>query len=235
MKQTIAIFIAAAFFSPSALQSEAEKEPPKPKMKEPTVVTPGDWNGSPPSDAVSLFNGKDTSSWTKEDGSPAPWKVEDGVMVAAGGSIISKHEFSDAQFHLEFNLPENKDGNSGVYIHRLYEVQIMNSTNEQMSGTPDQQCGALYKKFTPLVNVTRKPGEWQTYDIVFHGVKLEEGKVKTPARVTVIHNGVLVQYNRGLSKGTGAGGKRPLVEKGPIMLQDHGNPVRFRNIWVQKK
>ncbi len=234
MKHLVFIFFAATFVSPACLLPESETKPPKPKLKEPDIVTPGDWNGSPPSDATVLFDGKDVSGWTKEDGRPAPWKVEGGAMIAGGGSIISKHLFSDAQFHIEFDLPDNKDGNSGVYIHRLFEVQIMNSSKEKTSGSPDQQCGALYKKFTPLVNVTRKPGEWQTYDIVFHGVKLEDGKLKTPARVTVMHNGVLVQYNRALARGTGAGGKRPLVEKGPIMLQDHGNPVRYRNIWIRE-
>ncbi len=206
-------------------------------LPEPAIVTPAppDNPTAPPSDAVILFDGKDMSAWTHTDGKPAGWTVADGVATAGKGDIISKHYFSDAQVHVEFKLPESGKGhgNSGLYFHNLYEVQIIDSHSANKF-QPAQQCAGLYKKFPPRVNACKAPGEWQTYDIIFHSAKLDDaGKVVTPARFTVFHNGVLVQYNRPLWKGTGGGAKNKMISKGPLKIQDHGSPVQFRNIWLR--
>ena len=210
-----------------AADKKAEIEPP--------IVTPSDWQASPPSDAKVLFNGTDLTGWVDDKGNPSNWKVENGEMVMNGGNINSVYEFTDAQIHLEFNLPENDKhyANSGVYIHKLYEVQVIDSYRENKY-KPYQQCGSLYTKFTPMVNATLPAGQWQSYDIIFHGAKVDDtGKVTQPARVTVFHNGVLIQYNRPLLRGTGSASKKPVVQKGPLRFQDHGSPVRYRNIWAR--
>ena len=192
-------------------------------------------NGQPPSDAVILFDGSNASGFTQLDGTPAGWIVEDGVLITGEQDIVSKYRFSDAQFHVEFNLPADdpKHGNSGLYFHHLYELQILDFHNPNQFA-PNQQCASFFSTYAPLVNATRPPGEWQTYDIIFHGARLDaSGKVRKPARFTVFHNGVLVQYERELSEGTGQGRKNPMVSEGPVKLQAHGSPVRFRNIWAR--
>ncbi len=192
-------------------------------------------NGQPPSDAVILFDGSSASAFTQMDGSPAGWRVEDGVLVTGEQDIVSKYRFSDAQLHVEFNLPADdpKHGNSGLYFHHLYELQILDSHNPNQLA-PNQQCASFFSTYAPLVNAARPPGEWQTYDIIFHGARLDgSGKVVQPARFTVLHNGVLVQHERQLSQGTGAGRKNPMISEGPVKLQAHGSPVRFRNIWAR--
>ncbi len=192
-------------------------------------------NGQPPSDAVILFDGSNTSQFTQLDGSPADWRVEDGALITGEQDIVSRYRFSDAQLHVEFNLPADdpKHGNSGLYFHHLYELQILDSHNPNQFA-PNQQCASFFSTYAPLANATRPPGEWQTYDIIFHGARLDEsGKVAKPARFTVFHNGVLVQHERWLSQGTGQGRKNPMVSEGPVKLQAHGSPVRFRNIWAR--
>ena len=192
-------------------------------------------NGQPPSDAVILFDGSNASQFTQLDGTPAGWRVEEGVLITGEQDIVSRYRFSDAQFHVEFNLPADdpKHGNSGLYFHHLYELQILDSHNPNQFA-PNQQCASIFSTYAPLANVTRPPGEWQTYDIIFHGARLDEsGKVAKPARFTVFHNGVLVQHERWLSQGTGQGRKNPMVSEGPVKLQAHGSPVRFRNIWAR--
>ena len=199
-----------------------------------SVVKPGSGN-QPPSDAVILFDGTDASQFTELDGSPAVWKVVDGSLIAGEHDVISKFLFSDAQVHVEFNLPRNdpKYGNSGLYFHQLYELQILDSHRPNRFA-PNQQCASFFSLHAPLVNASRPPGEWQTYDIVFQGARLDEaGNVAGPARFTVFHNGVLVQDDCRLSEGTGAGRRNPMVSKGPLKLQAHGSPVRFRNIWMR--
>ncbi len=191
----------------------------------------------PPKDAVVLFDGKSLDAWTRDNGQPCAWKLKDGAMeiTQGGGSAVSKHEFSAGRIHLEFNLPKDGKGhgNSGIYIHRLYEVQIIDSFNKNPY-KPGQQCGALYQAYPPDKQVCKAPGEWQTYDIEFSGPKLNDaGKVVKPATFTVWLNGVRIHHNRQLTKGTGAGAKRKMVSKGSLLLQNHGAAVQFRNIWIQ--
>jgi len=182
-----------------------------------------------PKDAVVLFGGKTTENWVMEkSGAPCAWAVKDGVLHAGKGSIMTRKPYGDFQLHLEFVVPEG-EGNSGVYIQRRYEVQILNSHGKD----PEPHfCGSLYRFRAPDVNAARPPGVWQTYDIAFRQPRWKDGKKTANARITVIHNGVLVHNNVELPRKTGAGkkeGPRPL----PILLQDHGAKVRFRNVWLR--
>ena len=201
----------------------------------PVVETDSD--GRPPADALVLFDGSGNFGFTQPDGSAADWKVEDGVLIAGDHDIISKDWFRDAQVHVEFNLPgdDPSHGNSGLYFHDLYEVQILDSHNPNRF-TAKQQCASLFNLYAPMVNVTRAPGEWQSYDILFRAARLDRrsGKVVKPAHFTILHNGVLVQYERTLREGTGRGRRNPMVSEGPLKLQAHGSPVRFRNIWIRR-
>ena len=211
------------------------------RRPQPRVVTPGTKPGQAPSDAVVLFDGVDLSKWQKGNGSDAHWKVEDGYMeVLKGGAIDSRDHFGDCQLHIEWATPVEVKGkgqgrgNSGVYLMGRYEVQVLDSWNNKTY--PDGQAAALYGQSPPLVNACRAPGEWQTYDIVFRSPRFAEGKLSSPARATVLHNGVIVQDAVKLIGATThkrAAKYRPHSPKGPIRLQDHGNPVRYRNIWVR--
>ncbi len=194
--------------------------------------------GEAPSDALVLFDGSSLENWQNRDGSAAAWKLVDGAMEVNEGSIVTRENFGDMQLHLEFRMPapavgEGQDrGNSGVYIHGNYEIQVLDSYENETYF--DGQCAAVYKASPPLVNACRPPGIWQTYDIIFHAAELDDtGKVTDKATVTVLQNGVLVQDNLEISPTGGAMGNQEL-RKGPIMLQDHNHPVRFRNIWVRE-
>jgi len=217
---------------------------PLPTVIDPETPSTQDSPGRPPSDAVVLFDGKDLSKWAHKDGSPAKWKVENGYfeVVPKTGYIYTREAFGDCQLHVEFSEPappkgEDQDrGNSGVFLQGLYETQVLDSY--QSKTYADGQAGAIYGQYPPLVNASRPPGQWQSYDIVFHGPRFEkDGKLLRPARVTVLHNGVLVQDNVELT-GPTAHGKRPPYEpqpeKLPLALQDHNHPVRYRNIWVRE-
>jgi len=205
---------------------------------EPKVVTPGKADSDPPSDAVVLFDGKDLSKWNGGE----KWEVKDGYAVVRGGDITTKDSFGDYQLHVEFATPEvvrgsgQGRGNSGVFLANRYEVQVLDSFENKTYF--DGQCASLYKQTPPMVNVCRKPGEWQSYDILFTAPRFaEDGKVLRPAYVTVIHNGVAVHNHFELQGGTyydrpAAYEKHP--EKQPIRLQNHGDPVKFRNIWVRE-
>jgi hypothetical protein len=218
----------------------------------PREVTPGAVAGAPPSDAVVLFDGKDLSHWLQNDpgddlskAQPAKWKVVDGCMevVPRTGSIYSKEKFGDCQIHLEWQEAANitgrgqNRGNSGIYIMSLFEVQILDSYKSPTYA--DGQAGALYGQWPPLVNPIKKPGEWQTYDIIFEAPKFKDGKLESPAYVTVMFNGVIVHHRKKLN---GPSAHRttleysPIPPEGRIMLQDHGprESLRFRNIWVRK-
>jgi len=207
----------------------------------PRLVTPAATPGAPPSDAMVLFDGKDLGQWRAETGGPARWKVADGYAEVNGtGNIFTREEFGDCQLHLEWAAPaEVKDegqgrGNSGVYFHGRYEIQILDSY--QNKTYPDGQAGAFYGNAAPLVNASRQPGEWQTYDIIFRAPKLaEDGRSVLPGALTVFHNGVLVQDHVPIKGATTAAAFSTVAGsgKGPLMLQDHGNPVRFRNIWLR--
>lgn len=205
---------------------------PKPK-----VITPGE-AGSPPSDAVVLFDGKDLSAFEGGD----KWLVKDGVATVHGGGITSKQSFGDCQLHVEWASPAEVKGdgqgrgNSGIYLQGRYEVQILDSYNNETYY--DGQAGSLYKQWPPLVNASRKPGEWQTYDIIFTAPRFDkDGKLSKPGYVTVLHNGVLIQNHAEL-QGSTAWDKPPEYSahplKQPFSIQDHGNPVRFRNIWIRE-
>jgi len=215
----------------------------------PTVIDPGtpstqDSPGRPPSDAVVLFDGKDLSKWAHKDGSAPKWKVENGYaeVVAKSGYIYTREAFGDCQLHVEFSEPappkgEDQDrGNSGVFLQGLYETQVLDSY--QSKTYADGQAGAIYGQYPPLVNASRPPGQWQSYDIVFHGPRFaKDGKLLRPARETVFHNGVLVQDNVELSGPTAHGERPPYkahAEKLPLALQDHSHPVRYRNIWIRE-
>jgi hypothetical protein len=215
----------------------------------PSVVDPGtsstqDSAGRAPSDAVVLFGGKDLSKWAHKDGSAAKWKVENGYfeVVPKTGYIYTRAAFGDCQLHVEFAEPappkgEDQDrGNSGVFLQGLYETQVLDSY--QSKTYADGQAAAIYGQYPPLVNASRPPGQWQTYDIVFHGPRFDkDGKLLRPARETVFHNGVLVQDNVELSGPTAHGERPPYkahAEKLPLALQDHSHPVRYRNIWIRE-
>jgi hypothetical protein len=204
---------------------------------EPPVIQPGDASTAP-SDAIVLFNGKDLDSWVHGE----RWQVQQGVAIASGGSIHTKQGFGDCQIHLEFATPEKVDGsgqgrgNSGVYIMGRYEVQILDSFQNETYF--DGQCGAIYKQQPPMVNASRAPGEWQSFDIFFTAPKFHaDGSLKRPAYLTAVHNGVLIHHHVELSGGT-SWSEPPRYsshsEKEPLHLQFHGNPVRFRNIWIRE-
>lgn len=206
---------------------------------EPKVVTPGEKPGDPPSDAVVLFDGKDLSKWHNGD----KWQIKDGYAIVQKTDIVTKDSFGpDYQLHVEFTTPEKVSGsgqgrgNSGVYLAERYEVQVLDSYENKTYF--DGQCASLYKQHPPLVNVCRKPGEWQTYDIIFEAPRFDQdGKLAKPAYVTVLHNGVLIQNHAELA-GSTAWDKPPAYEahppKQPLFIQDHGNPVQFRNIWIRE-
>lgn len=212
---------------------------------QPRVVDPGGPE-KPPSDAVVVFDGKDMSQWTTRDGGRAKCDAADGAMTCTtgAGDILSKARFRSAQIHLEFSPPYMPDqtgqsrGNSGVYLHARYEIQILDSYENPTY--PNGSCGALYGQSPPLVNASRPPGEWQTYDIIFHAPKCSpEGQLLRRASVTVLHNGVLIQDHVRI-KDTGRGCAADTIgEPGPLMLQDHNYPgapmtaMRFRNIWFR--
>jgi len=215
---------------------------------QPPVVTPGEPStqaqaGKPPSDAVILFNGKDLSNWESVNGGPADWKVEKGdfATVPGKGDIRSKQAFGDCQLHVEWAAPnpphgEDQDrGNSGVYLMSSFEIQVLDSY--QSKTYPDGQASALYGQYAPLVNACRPPGEWQTYDIVFHGPRFDAaGKLTRAATVTVFHNGVLVQDHVTVLGRTDGEHEayQQIPTKLPLKLQDHNHPVRFRNIWMRE-
>jgi hypothetical protein len=212
-------------------------EVPK-ENQEPPVVDPGPLGG-PPSDAIVLFDGKDLSQFRGERSSEPKWKLENGIMeTTTFGGIFSKKEFADCQLHVEWAAPSvvkgegQGRGNSGVYLMGRYEIQVLDCYNNKTY--PNGQCGAFYGHNAPLVNGCRKPGEWQAYDIIFHAPKkLADGTVK-PGSFTVLHNGVLIQDHIPVGgEPTTAAPLPGLVEKGPLYLQDHGNPVRYRNVWIR--
>ena len=205
--------------------------------KEPPVITPA----PVPSDAIVLFDGKDLSQWRNDKGGEAKWKLlGDGSMeVNATGSILTKQEFGDCQLHVEWATPREVKGdgqgrgNSGVYLQGRYEIQVLDSYHNKTYF--NGQAGSFYGHAAPLVNASKPPGEWQTYDIIYVAPKLAaDGKTVTPGSFTVLHNGVLVQHQTPVKgDATTAAAFQGVAPKGPILLQDHGNPVRYRNIWIR--
>lgn len=216
-------------------------------LPQPKAVNPGG-PGQPPSDAVVLFDGKNLDGWQHIDGSPAKWAVENGEIVCKTGSgnIRTTESYGSAQIHIEFSTPDQRDatgqarGNSGVYVQGRYEIQVLDSYNNPTYA--DGSAAAIYQQAAPLVNASRPPEQWQTYDIVYHAPKCFGGQVLTPAKMTILHNGILVQDNFELSGPTPGGLKEPYdpCAPGPILLQDHIHPdvgetaLRFRNLWLRK-
>ena len=206
--------------------------------REPPVVTPGT-AGSPPSDAVVLFDGKDLSAWKGEDGGEPRWKVAEGFMEVGPKGLMTRQEFGAIQLHLEWASPAEVKGdgqgrgNSGVYFQGRYEIQVLDSWNNPTYS--NGQAAAFYGHNAPKVNASRKPGEWQSYDIVFHPPKPAADGSVTPGSFTVFHNGVLVQDHIPIKGDATTSAKfSGATPTGPLMLQDHGNPVRYRNIWLRR-
>jgi hypothetical protein len=214
----------------------------------PAMVTPGEPStqqhaGTAPSDAVQLFNGKDLSAWQQAKGQPIAWKMGSSYFeVAPGtGDIVTKQSFGDMQLHVEWASPaqpkgtDQEPGNSGVYLQSMYEIQVLESNKNKTY--PDGQAGAIYCQYPPLVNPARAPGEWQTYDIIFHAARFSaDKKLAEPATVTLLFNGVLAQ-DHAMPTGPTDYMKRPPYKqtgKMPLLLQDHGEPVRYRNIWIRE-
>ena len=233
--------ITSVAVSSQTLQELKPFEAPK---KEPAVVTPGRTPSDPPSDAVVLFDGKDLSDWRSvKDSGEARWSVRDGYMevMPKTGDIATRQEFGDCQLHIEWATPTEvkgegqERGNSGVFLMERYEVQVLDSYNN--TTYYHGQAGSVYKQYAPLVNVCRKPGEWQTYDIIFKAPKFDEqGKVTERARITVLQNGVLIQNNVEIYGNTWHDKPAIYIAHGPkasVRLQDHGNLVRYRNVWIR--
>lgn len=215
-------------------------EPWKPAP--PTVMVPA--NGAP-SDAIVLFDGKNLDAWESVNGGPSTWSIADGAMVivpqAKPVDQQTKLSFNDVQLHLEFRTPADVEkagqdrGNSGIYFMGLYELQILDSWQNETYA--NGQLGAIYRQHAPLVNPGRRPGEWQTYDVIFIAPRFaRDGTLFSPARMTVFLNGVLVQYDTQLRGPTVAKGQAKYqihAPRLPLLLQDHGSPVAFRNIWIR--
>jgi hypothetical protein len=245
------------YFSAIALMaSTALAQNPKPADTEvwkpvPAIVTPGRTNLDPPSDAIVLFDGNNLDQWVSvKDGSPAQWVVANGVFTVnkPSGDIRTKRSFTNYQLHLEWRVPENVTGsdqargNSGVYLAWVngdgYELQILDSYNN--TTYVNGQAASMYKQYPPLVNAMRKPGEWQTYDVIWTAPTFNaDASLKTPAYVTAFHNGVLVQDHVALKGVTKYIGQPEYKAHGPapILLQAHGDPsppISFRNIWLRE-
>ena len=224
---------------------------PQPKRVEPGTFSSATQPGTPPSDAIILFDGTAASleKWeadTKADAPRAPskWIVKDGAMecVPKSGYVRTKEQFGDCQLHVEWAAPKNVQGdsqgrgNSGVFFMGLYELQVLDSYNNPTY--VNGQAGSIYKQHPPLVNASRPPGEWQTYEAIFIAPRFAaDGTLLSPARLTVLHNGVLVQHDaivRGTTVWRGEPKYIPHAAKLPLMLQDHRNPIAFRNIWIRE-
>jgi len=239
------LVLAAALLPCAVGAQEAQGDPRLTEVWEPVPpqVTAGEGT-APPSDALVLFDGQDLSGWRHDDGRAAEWRVADGAVtvVKGTGNLETRRSFADCQLHVEWRSPEVVEGegqgrgNSGVFLQGRYEVQVLDSYESRTYS--NGQAGSIYKQHIPLVNACRPPGEWQTYDIVFEAPYFnEDGSVRRPAHVTVLHNGVLIQNHVELRGATAYIGAPRYERHGlaqPLMLQDHGNPVSYRNIWIRE-
>lgn len=207
------------------------------KWQAPPIITPGDKDSDPPSDAIVLFDGTDLSKWNNSEN----WKVEDGVAYSGKGKIVTKEEFGDCQLHIEWTAPVPPKGsgqgrgNSGVFFMDRYEIQVLDSYDNETYH--DGQAGAIYKQTPPAVNAMRPPTQWNTYDLFWTAPRFDDdGELVSPAYITAVHNGVLILNHFELLGDTPYHRPPkyiPHEATGPISLQDHGNPVGFRNIWVR--
>lgn len=234
------LFIAASLFAAALVPTPltfADEYLSGIEWKEPPKVDPGETNASPPSDAVVLFDGSDKSHFTGAD----DWKIQDGDLVVGKGKITSREEFGDCQVHIEWCAPTPAKGNgqgrgnSGLFLMNRYEIQILDSYDNPTYF--DGQAAAIYKQTPPMANATRPPGQWNTYDVFWTAPRFaDDGSLQSPAYITAVHNGVLV-LNHFELEGDTPYTRPPQYNahppRGPISIQDHNNPVRFRNIWVR--
>lgn len=242
------LFLSLLVTGLSTITIAQEKKVDPPTLTEvwkpvPKIVTPGSTAFNAPSDAIVLFDGKDASAFVGAGGQPVKWKIADGIMTVekGAGMISTKMGFGDCQLHIEWRSPEvvkgngQGRGNSGIFLMGKYELQVLDSYNNPTYS--NGQAGSVYKQLIPLANATRKPGEWQSYDVIFMAPRFnEDGSVKIPATITVIHNGVLVQNHATIAGATqfiGAPSYEKHGDKEPISLQDHGDAVSYRNIWIR--
>ena len=266
-RKTLLISFSLSFFTVALLLASAvastEWKPADPNRPRPVRVTPATSTSRAPSDAIRLFSGKDLAAWQHANGKPADWKVaEDYFEVVPGtGDLVTRQPFGDAQVHVEWASGYSPfppggarfadgvvikkfppafagqwPGNSGVLLMSLYEIQILESYENTTYA--DGQAAAIYCQYPPLVNASLPLGQWQTYDIVFHGPRFSaEGSLQAPATITLLHNGVLVQDHVSLMGPTTTGSRPPYkahATKLPLKLQDHLQPVRYRNIWIRE-
>jgi hypothetical protein len=217
---TLAFVISAVFSNPALAQDK------------PSDATIG---AKPPEGAVVLFDGTGLAAWVKRDGkTPADWPVADGILTVGRGNIQTAKSFGGVRLHLEFNVPYMPTargqgrGNSGVYLAGIHELQILDSYGLELQ---DNDCGAIYHQIVPRVNACKPPLQWQTYDVTFHKAVVDQGKVVKRARITVIHNGIKTIDDAEMDP-TPGGLNNQAGEDGPLLLQDHGNRVEFRNIWL---
>jgi hypothetical protein len=247
MRFILMAFLASISFIVQAQEIDRSKGDPKLSEyynPEAPVVTPGKTAHDAPSDAIVLFDGKNFSNWEGDKNQPIGWTMENGAMIVKGGSggIKTKRGFGDCQMHIEFRTPAEVKGdgqgrgNSGIFLMGKYELQVLDNYNNKTY--VNGQAGSMYKQLPPMVNACRPPGEWQTYDIIFTAPRFyDDGRLKSQARITVIHNGVLVQNNTtiwGSTEYIGSPVYKKHSDKEPIFLQDHGNPTAFRNIWIRE-
>jgi hypothetical protein len=230
----------------TSLDLFAQNDPKATEVWQPeaAIVTPGKTDHSAPSDAVVLFNGSNFSNWITGNNETPKWKLEDGAMTVmkGAGSIRTKQTFGNCQLHIEWKTPSKVEGegqergNSGIFLMGRYELQVLDSYDNRTFS--NGQAGSIYKQYIPLVNVCRGPGEWQSFDIIFTApVFKEDGNLQSPARFTVFQNGVLIQNNvevKGNTVNEGLPSYKKHNAKESIGLQDHGEPVSYRNIWVRE-
>ncbi len=224
---------------PTIMWQQHDEARPQPRIARPAAAVVV----RPPADATILFDGTSLSAWADSKGNAPVWKLANGTLevVPGAGDIRTRAAFGDVQLHIEWAAPlppegeGQQRGNSGVFLMGIYEVQVLDSYGNQTY--PDGQAGALYGQYPPLVNASLPPGEWQSYDIVFHRPRFAGKRVVQPARFTVIHNGVLIQDDVSLVGPTSHGRRDPYAahaDQLPLSLQDHGQPVRYRNIWIRE-
>ncbi|MFV0396560.1 MAG: DUF1080 domain-containing protein [Bacteroidales bacterium] len=250
MKRTLFFIAAVALASSAFAQQRWEPRNTEYYHNQPPIITPGEGT-KPPSDAIILFDGKDLSAWesTRVDtvnrrrvNRPAEWEVKDGcfTVVRGKGDIQTKEVFGDCQLHIEWRAAVGSTGtgqgrsNSGVFMQSTYEVQVLDCYDNVTYS--NGQTGSIYKQTQPLVNACRKPGEWQTYDIIYKAPVFNyKEELVSPAYITVIHNGVVIQNHTEIKGDTPYVGLPKYVPHGrlPIKLQDHGDPVSFRNVWIR--
>lgn len=246
MNKTIALLLLLPFCA--VLSVKAQRSGGDPTLTEqwepePEIISPGKNNYDPPSDAIILL-GSNTNAWKDKNGNNIRWNFENGILTVAPGTgnISTKESFGDCQLHIEFRSPAvvkgegQGRGNSGIFLMGYYELQVLDSYNNRTYS--NGQAGSVYKQAAPLVNASRKPGEWQSYDIIFTAPRFNSnGILSSPATLTVFHNGVLIQNNTvvwGITQFIGLPYYKPHEGEAPLVLQDHGDLVSFRNIWIRK-